>query len=243
MPNKSRYVIDYGRLAGFEDITRLIWESSYPMLDQNGELSQDYRQIWRAALDTGGTATDEGVYTRTEEAYEYLRAFGGGVIHAAKGASRELAGVAVKWSTLDRMPRTQAKIPGGLMLYTLDTGKIKSRLFTALLDPEARRPIRIYGHDPGLDPADQADIHTELVSQLCAERLVRATNGKMVWGQVRKDNHYLDCLMLAEACGDVSWTPSLDHIIKQLEAEAARPAQEERQRNRERQQTRRSSRW
>ncbi len=242
MPSKARYLIDYGRLAGFEDIVNLIWGTQYPVQDSEGNLSAQHLEIWRALLDTGGTATDEGVYTRTEEAYEFLRQYGGEVIHAGKGASREQA-TAVRWSVLDRMPSTQARIPGGLMLYTVDTFKIKSRLFTALLDPEAHRPIKIYGHDPGLDPADQAEIHSELAGHLCAERLVRAPNGKMVWEQVRKDNHYLDCLMLAEACGDVSWTPSLDHIITQLKLEAQRPAKEKRQRNRENQAPRRKARW
>ncbi|MDL2226558.1 phage terminase large subunit family protein [Deltaproteobacteria bacterium OttesenSCG-928-M10] len=243
MPSKARYVIDYGRLAEFADVTRLIWENRYPVLGPDDQLSGSFMEIWRAAMDTGGTATDEGVHTRTEEVYEYLRRFGGGVIHAAKGSSRELAGVAVRWSVLDRMPRTQARIPGGLMLYMLDTAKIKGAMFNSLLDEEARRPIKIYGHDPGLDPADQAEIHTDLAAQLCAERLVRAPNGKMVWEQTRKDNHYLDCLMLSEACADVSWTPSLDHIIMQIEAEARRPAEEERRERREKKEKRRTSRW
>ena len=233
MPNKSRCIIDYGRLAEFEDITTLIWGTEYPVLNKDGEPSTDRMPIWRAGLDTGGTVTDDGVHTRTEESYEYLRRFGGGVLHAIKGSSRELPGVAVRWSVLDKMPGKQARIPGGLNLFLIDTHKIKSRMFNSLLDEDSRRPLKIYGHDLGLDPADQEHIHDELAAHLSAERLVRAPNGKMIWEQVRKDNHYLDCLMIAEACADVSWSPSLDHLLMRQEAEeaaAAQPAPEPRRR-------------
>ena len=221
MPNMNRYIIDYGRLAEFDDINRLVWETSYPVLDSSGKESGQFMEIWRAAIDTGGTETDDGVYTRTEEVYEHVRMYGFERLHAAKGASRAMP-TAVRWTVLDKLPSRQTRIPGGLMLYMVDTSKIKGKIFGALMDEEARRTIGVYGYDPGAE--DQTGLHDDLAEQLCAERQVRTASGKLVWEQVRKDNHYLDCLMLAEACGDISWTPSVDHLIKHLEAEAAAAA-------------------
>ncbi|MDR2947171.1 MAG: phage terminase large subunit family protein [Candidatus Adiutrix sp.] len=240
MPNMNRYVIDYGRLAEFDDVNRLIWESAYPVLGPDEKPSGQHLDIWRAAIDTGGTTAD-GVYTRTEEVYEHVRMYGHEKLHAAKGASREQSS-AVRWSTLDRLPQRQTRIPGGLMLYSVDTAKIKEKIFLLLMDTEARRSIGLYGYDPARE--NQDGLHDDLAAQLCAERQVRTASGKKVWEQIRKDNHYLDCLMLAEACGDVSWTPSIDHLIKYLEAEtqaaAAAPAPE---RRREFSCKRRSSKW
>ena len=64
MPDFTKYVIDYGTLASFEDVRRLVWETSYPMLGEDGQPTENWMGIWRAALDSGGTSTD-GVYSRT----------------------------------------------------------------------------------------------------------------------------------------------------------------------------------
>jgi hypothetical protein len=100
----------------------------------------------------------------------------------------------------------------------VDTGKFKSSLFSALLNDDSARPFYLYGHDP--EWADQGGLHDELVAHLMAEKLVRTTAGKMTWVQISRENHYLDCLALALACGDVSWTPSLDHMRMVLERQS-----------------------
>lgn len=127
-------------------------------------------------------------------------------MHAAKGSSRMME-AAVKLSVLDKTPCRQTKIPGALLLYLIDTFEIKSKLFSRLLDPKTNRPISIYDHDQRLDPDDQQNIHDELPRHLSAEHLIRAPNGKLTWEQIRKDNHYLDCLVVSEACEDVRWPP------------------------------------
>ena len=236
MPDMTTYIIDYGRLAQFDDVTRLIWETAWPVLGHDSNPSGQLMEIWRAGMDTGGTE-GEGVYTRTEECYEYIRAYGFDRLHAVKGASRDQA-QAVRWSVLDKLPHRQTPIPGGLMLYLLDTSKLKGALFVSLMDPEAARPVKLYGVDPAradgpgpiaggstgqTDYQPAAELHAELVAHLTSERQVRTPSGKLVWEQIRRANHWLDCLMIARAAGDVSWTPSLHHIIMQLKAEAETP--------------------
>jgi phage terminase large subunit GpA-like protein len=216
MPDMSRYVIDYGTLQEFDQVTNLVWATAYPVLTADGsQISNDQMEIWRCAMDTGGGAT-EGVYTRTEEVYEYLRLTGFERICGIKGASRDQTPT-VRWTSLDKMPRSGKAIPGGLVLYTIDTGKIKSSMFFSLLQEDFKRPTWLYGYDPDKD--DQTGLHSALIEHLTSERQVRTSSGRLVWDQVKKDNHWLDCLMMATACGDVSWTPSLNHEIMRMKAE------------------------
>jgi phage terminase large subunit GpA-like protein len=224
MPSMSRYVVDYGRLAEFDEVAGFVHGMTYPVLDGRGDESGARMEIWRCAMDTGGGATDEGPYSRTEEAYEFLRMYGHGRIWGIKGASRDQTPT-VRWTTLDKMPGQGTAIKGGLMLFMIDTGKVKSGMFDTLLNPDAARKTWLYGHDPLLD--DQAGLHGELIRHLTAEHQIRTSKGRLVWKAVHKDNHFLDCLMGATACGDVSWTPSLHHeIMRMSEARAVSGAQE-----------------
>jgi phage terminase large subunit GpA-like protein len=217
--NMTKYIIDYGTLANFEEVRQLIHERSWPVQGaQEAGADEDEARldVWRAAIDSGGTAM-EGAYSRTEEVYEFVWRFGEGRLHAIKGANVE-QGLAVRMSHINKMPgRKTPMAGGGIGLYTLDTGKIKSSLFHCLTGEGASRPIKIFGYDP--ERESQEGLHDILVRHLTAERQVRNTSGKLVWVQERKDNHYLDCLMMAMACGDVSWTPGLKVIIEMLQNE------------------------
>jgi len=76
-----------------------------------------------------------------------------------------------------------------------------------MLNPESSRPCRLHG-GCGRDLADQ----------LSSEHQIRK-GGKLVWVKKEKDgsqNHLLDCLMLADACADATWTPSLPVYVLQL---------------------------
>jgi phage terminase large subunit GpA-like protein len=224
MPNLSKYVIDYGRLATFEDVTTLVYETPYPCLDADGKKDGSYMEVWRAGIDSGGTA-GEGVYTRTEEVYEYVRLEGYDRLFAIKGSSNDQTPT-IKWTTLDKLPGRQTPIPGGLMLYIIDTAKIKSSMFAALLSPDAKRPLRLYGREPEAEGKDRVVTHDELISHLTAERQIRNPRGQLVWVQDKKANHYLDCMMIASACGDVTWTPSLHHLATELKEEAEAAAKQ-----------------
>ena len=208
----SKYIIDYGRLLSFEDLLAFLLEVNYVELDPKGQPLEKLHGIWRAAIDTGGGESAEGGdYSRTQEIYEFVRGFSNqGPLWAIKGASRELD-KAVRWRVLDRMPGTGKPIPNGLTLYHLDTGRLKSALFTSLLDEDSPRPIKIFGA-PDMENDDPPD-HTELIRHLTAERQIITPKGKRVWKKIHNDNHFLDCLVYALACGDVNWTPSLHHYL------------------------------
>ncbi len=214
------WLIDYGRLRDFEDVLALVHETAYPR-EGGGELS-----IWRAALDTGGGRTDPGLLTRTEEAYAFLRASGGPRLFGTKGLSRP-SQTPVRFTVVDKMPKSKRPIPGGLTLYLLDVSYLKALVF-GRLSQDARQPARLYEltERNGIWEPDE---HEELLRQMTAERLVRGRDGRMRWERLHKDNHYLDATVLAHACADGSWSPSLQYVIRrdrELETRQARPQPE-----------------
>ena len=219
MPNLSSYIIDYGGIEDWEQVQKLIFDTYYPVLVPGGlpvwtpdmavppteYLTGEAMPIWRAGMDSGGTETD-GVFTRTEEVYMWVRGNGGGVVHATKGASHAQA-ASVRRVIRERLPNTGRPIPGGLPLYLLDTGTIKTVAMSRMINPESSQPCRLHA---GCGP--------DLADQLAAEHQIRK-NGKLVWVKKEKgggQNHLLDCLMLADACADATWTPSLPVYVLQL---------------------------
>ena len=57
---------------------------------------------------------------------------------------------------------------------------------------------------------------------MTAETLERGRDGKMVWVRHHKNNHYIDCCMMASACVDDAWLPSFSLILEaEMQARAA----------------------
>ena len=76
-------LIHYGALTDWEALEKLVFHATWPVLGGKRRLG-----IWRAGLDTGGGQSAEGDWSRTEEAYEWLRAMPKGRIFGLKGSSR-----------------------------------------------------------------------------------------------------------------------------------------------------------
>ena len=146
------------------------------------------------------------VFTRTEEVYMWIRANGSGIVHACKGASHTQTST-VRRVTRERMPHNGRPIPGGLPLYLLDTNSIKTVAMSRMLNPESSQPSRLH-----------AACGPDLAEQLASEQQVRKS-GKLVWVRKGGMNHLLDCEMLANACVDPTWTPSLPMFVLQMQAQ------------------------
>lgn len=251
MPTLGSYIIDYGQLADWDDVHKLIFDTYYPVMGPDGKVpglldvdrarmqreeylaamaqsTGEVMPIWRAAIDSGGTET-EGVFTRTEEVYMWVRVNGAGTAFACKGASREQA-TNVRWVVRERMPHNGRPILGGVRLYLLDSTKLKILEMSRLLNPESKQPSRLHAN------CDQV-----LGDQLSAERLVRK-GSKQVWERIRGGNHLFDCLYLSGAAADASWTPSLPHYVLQLQ-QAERTANEPAPERKKRQRQPKASRW
>ena len=130
-----------------------------------------------------------------------------------KGLSRE-SHTPVRATMIDRLPSSRMRIPGGLWLYLLDTHYFKGLVF-GRLRMDAHQPMTLHSK------TDET-----FARQITAEVLERDRNGHLVWKRLRKSNHYLDCVMMADACVDGSWLPSFQLIVEQSEQQSRQPRQE-----------------
>lgn len=228
MPSLASYVIDYGYIDSWEDVARICFDTFYPVQGPDGSDCGERMNIWRAAIDSGGTET-EGVFTRTEEVYMWVRAYGSGIVFATKGASREQA-TPVRVRIRERLPHSGKPIPGGLRLQIVDVNTLKTQEMGRMLNPENRHPLRFH-----------SETDSVFTDQLSSERMIRK-NGRLVWEQIRQDNHLLDCLVLSAACADASWTPSLPLYALQMQRAQQNPAPPPQPRKK-REKKERESRW
>ncbi len=212
-PDMSSALIDYGRLTDWDSVLALL-DTRYPFEEDSPKHGASLN-IWRAGIDSGGTKTGMAVVSRTEEVYSFVRRHGQGRLFACKGASRETY-TPVRAVSIDRMPSSKVRIPGGLWLYLLDTNTFKALLFSRL-QPDASQPFTLH------NATDES-----FALQMTAERQERGKDGKMSWVRVHKNNHYIDCCMMASACVDGSWMPSFQYILEQeMVAEMQRRNQQE----------------
>lgn len=215
----TSWLIQYGFLASFEDVKTLIFQTTYQI-----EGSQNTMEIWRAAMDTGGGESESEDWTRTEEIYMWLRENGQGRVFGTKGSSRAQL-QRVRTTVIDKLPRSNVVIPGGLELRLLDTDAFKGLLHWRLergweLDAKGNRVApkeesqRFFLH---------ADTEKDYATQILAEQLCRDKKGRKFWKKVRRANHLLDAECLAAACADSSWLPSLRMLAAYLKQRQGAP--------------------
>jgi hypothetical protein len=171
------HLVQYGSLSNWSDVEALVFGTQYKI-----EKSDKSMGIWRAALDTGGGLTDDDDWSRTEEAYQWLRDHSQGRIFGIKGSSRQQI-QRVRKSIIDRFPNKNKKIPGGLELRMIDTSQFKGIIHWRLTRKEGETQRFTLHSDTGIDYA----------KQILAEELRKGRHGKKEWKQIRKDNHLLDC--------------------------------------------------
>ncbi len=213
----NNHLVQYGYLSTFDDVRALAFGTYFQR-----ENSEEKLQIWRAGMDTGGGLTDDGQWTRTEEIYMFIREHGQGVIHAVKGASRAQFTRVNPPKAIDKLPRSNKPIPGGLELRTLDTMDLKKLLHWRLTRRE-----RHTDDNGNVVPAETQRFYlhsktgVDYTTQFLAEELRKGRNKKMEWKKIRSNNHYPDCEVMAAACADNSWHPSLRMLAGYLKAQDA----------------------
>lgn len=192
----SCYKIHHGTLGTLHDVKTFVFEARYQI-----EGSGETMGIWRAGIDTGGNKTYDIDTTMTEEIYQWLGSVPPGVIYGIKGASHKQQ-VNVKPTVIEKYSHSHKPIPGGLVVYFINTGAIKDIIHWMLSRKEGETN-RFY-----LD-ADTLDADDPYVRELLAEESRRKKNGTTEWIKVRMANHYLDTAVIALACADSTWHPSL----------------------------------
>jgi phage terminase large subunit GpA-like protein len=195
------WLIDSGFLPEWEDVDRLCFGNQYPVQGEGYTM-----EIWRAALDTGGGEGSEA-WTRTEEAYRWLRKYGGGRIFGIRGDPHEkLGGQRIRATVLDKLGKKP--IRGGLTIYILSTNELKDAFFENLDND------RIFLH---------AEASPEFVRHILAEEKQLDRSGKWTWQPVRKANHLLDASIYAHACADPQWSGGVQ-VFRPYQQEARRNA-------------------
>jgi len=202
-PDLTSHLIQYGYLSTLDDVEILVFQTRYTI-----ENSTETMGIWRAAMDTGGGRVEGSEWSRTEEIYQWIRKNGRGYVFGIKGASRvQLKRVNVK--VIDKMPRRNRPIPGGLELRILDTAQFKDLLHWRLTRKE-NESQRFYLHSgTGLD----------YTRQFLSEQKRRDRRRRWYWKQTSSENHLLDCEVYAAACADSEWLPSLSMLAASMARE------------------------
>jgi len=193
------WLVDYGELGTWGDVGALVHDTAFPVL-VGGDV-QSWVRIVRAGLDTGGTREDDAEVSRTEEAYEWLRWQGRGVVWACKGASRVMD-VFVRRSVIDKLPSGKA-IPGGLQLMIINADRAKEAIHYRM-SAESTQPWRLH-RETGEDYA----------AQLLAERKTWDNRKRRYVWKGSRNNHLLDCEAINCACVAPEWHPSLQLLVRQ----------------------------
>jgi phage terminase large subunit GpA-like protein len=194
----SSWLIHYGQLVTWEEVEHLLFETVYPV-----EGMKKGMPIWRAAIDTGGGASDAGDISMTEETYNWLKANMRGrrcQVWGSKGVNfttaARMAGRIALQKPRERM-RSGKPMPGGLRLVNIDVGAFKDLVHTR---------IQAATMDEGLQPAYLHSETDDLYARhITAEEKRRNKRGLEEWVQVSRENHLLDCEVLAHACADREW--------------------------------------
>lgn len=197
----NSHLVDYGQLTTWAQLETQLFDTGYRVMG-----TDQIMKIWRAAIDTGGGVTEDNEWTRTEEIYHWARYHSRGICFATKGASRPQL-TRIKYSKVDRFPRKDIPIPGGLELRILDTHQFKALIHWRMERSKGDSQQFSLNSETGLD----------YVRQILAEELQRGRNNQTSWKKIRRDNHLLDCECLAAACADNEWAPSLKLIAHSMQ--------------------------
>lgn len=208
-------LIQYGFLPGWDDIKHLCFETLYP-IDGHPDVKLP---IFRAALDTGGGKGFDD-WSRTAEAYAWLRAHGRNKVFGIKGASSKTA-PKIKHSVIDTMPGKRGKaIPGGLVIYMLNPTMLKDdffgrmRVYCPNLNcmepiPADSQSCIVCGTIRPADAGQKIFLHAETKAdypkQLTAVEKQRTAKGDYEYVQVHRDDHLLDSSIYGQAAADPQW--------------------------------------
>jgi phage terminase large subunit GpA-like protein len=194
----TSWLIHYGFLPLWEDVERIIFETSYPVI---GEEDRSLR-IFRACVDTGGSKKFEDM-TMTEETYFWLlknRGRGGVGLWGTKGASSALPGMLGLGNGIISTPSGK-KLPDMLRLLMVDTEKAKDQYHwrLQLASKEDTRGL------PGAGFLHSA-VGDDYVSQILAEEKQLNDKGREEWVNVHgRPNHLLDADLLAAVCVEMEF--------------------------------------
>ena len=219
------HLIHSGWLPGSYDEGRIddfVKNNVYQVQDEERQL-----HIWRAGIDTGGGELESVHLTMTAAAYEWIRKMHMRGLFGTKGLSKDIP-KRLRQSRIDRMPGDKgAKIPGGLTLIEMNTDALKDLVWfrlnrNVLPCPRCKKDNRFRAQDLegegvigcmgcGFEiskrpPAGLFTFHSGVeqtyLHHLLAEESRMDNHGRWEWVRIRRENHLLDCTVIAFAMAD-----------------------------------------
>jgi len=183
-PGAARsYLIRAGRVPDLPDLDGPFFKTPY------AKKSGEVLPVRLGCVDSG---------YRTAEVYKFCRTRRA-QLRPIKGKDH-LSGLPYRASRIDRYPGENKPIPGGLVLYHLDTSFYKDKIATSMSN-SLEGEIEWYLH---------ADVTEEYKDQICGEhkiiKLNKRTGGsEHVWVPVTAGaaTHFLDCEVYAAAAADM----------------------------------------
>jgi phage terminase large subunit GpA-like protein len=201
----SAHLVQYGWLAGGYEtsgLEELVREWTYKVDSEERQF-----RIWRIGIDTGGGQYSAADTTMTEAAYSWIRKMARPGLFGTKGLSRENIH-RIKESRIDKMPGDKgAIIPGGLVLIELNTDLLKDVMWFHLRIPpkeiadEETGEILMNPSPPGRFTFNNG-VEADYIKHLLAEEKRLQKDGEWEWVRTRRDNHLLDCTIIAFAMAD-----------------------------------------
>lgn len=203
----QKHLVDYGFLSyigtdlqgQIRMIRKFVFETRYQI--QGGGFEYP---VWRCGMDTGG-GRDEEDETMTQRAYEIIRrASDGKRLLGTKGRATNTV-AKVSMTVIDKMPGKQGRtIPGGLNLWLINTDAVKDS-FSYFLSLPVGSHGAISFHQ---------DIKNDFIRHILAEEKQKNRRGQWEWVTVDKNNHLLDCSIIAIALGDKECWGGVEAIQK-----------------------------
>jgi phage terminase large subunit GpA-like protein len=182
----TSWLIRYGHIETWEELAKIIFFDSYPVLGTEKSM-----MVFRAFIDTGGGEGAEGT-SMTEEAYQWIRDHGCGIVFGIKGQSWK-SPHRLKSTNIDRMPGHRGQlIPGGIKLWLINTDIFKNALHERLAIPLDKPGAWLLNSDVG----------EEYASHIVSEEQGRDRRGRLYWRKVHGSNHWLDAEIYAMAAAD-----------------------------------------
>jgi len=185
----SSHLVDYRMIYDWDELENFLINTTYPVDEETG-----LRRIIVSGLDTGGSEYETEDTTMTEAAYLWLKKmrtptsqFPRGInVFGTKGMSHD-SKYRAKQSRIEKMPGRAGKpIPGGLVLWEINTDEMKRALWFHL-KVEKDKPGRFTFH---------SETDESYIKQILAEKEERDKKGNWQW--VRKGrNHHLDATVIA----------------------------------------------
>lgn len=203
------WMIHYGFLPTWDDVDSLIFRNSYSTADGQRSL-----RIWRAAIDTGGGAKDEGEMSMTEETYWWLlkNANRGVRLWGTKGSSHSLSGGYFR--------------PGEEILKTPSGKRLPPQFRIILIDTDAMKDAYHYGITQAIEGGPHAlYLHSETGNDYAAqimaeEKRIDQKSHAEEWVRVKRDNHLLDAEVLAVALAHPQWVGGGVNLVQRQQQNA-----------------------